>query len=161
MLKKKFKKILLLFLTTLYLVLPCYADVMVCVTPKAKISTSNKNLSEGDYLTFFVNQDVILNNKTVIKKGEEVEGLVLEVIPNGWSSTPAKIAIGQFVTKDISGKRLKLSGGIYKTGREHGVAISTYMPVLNFLFFIPTWLLRGGEVLIRPAKDSFILFLKD
>lgn len=147
MLKKKFKKTLLLFLIYISVLLPCVADTMVTVSPKTLISTSDKSLNEGDYVNFIVNNDIFVGGKLVIKKGENVEGLVLEMVPNGWSSTPAKITIGQLETKDVTGKRVKLVGSIYKSGKAHDIASA----------IVSDWQIRGGEVQIKPSEDLFNL----
>lgn len=151
MCKKLFKIVIVMVLIFSSIDLTCYADTLVIVKPKTVISTSNTNLNEGDYVHFVIDKDVFFNNILVIKKGEEVTGLMLEIIPNDWSSTPAKVTIGQFETKDIDGERLKLYGSIYKTGTMHDIASALFSECA----------IRGGEVQIKPYKDKFTLFLKD
>lgn len=151
MLKKRFKIIFYILLIWVSTPLFCLADVGVIIVPKAIISTSNSNLNEGDSVDFVVAKDVLLNNKVVIKKGEIVTGIVLELIPNDWSTSPARVKIGQFVTKDIDNNRKKLSGEIFRTGTAHDIVSAIFSD----------WAIRGGEVHMLPNSDSFIIFLKE
>lgn len=139
------------FLILLFLQSFAFADTLVQVTPKTKITTSNLNLKEGDNVDFVVMKDVFYKNELIIKKGSTVQGLVTFVEPNGFSGTEAKITIEQLAVRDLNNKRVKLIGNIYKKGNSHE----------NFSIFMDIWLIRGGEVQIRPQADTFNLFVKE
>lgn len=149
--KIEFKILSICFLISTFLYQPVFADTVVVVTPKAKITTSDKYLKEGDYLDFVVTQDVFFHNKILIKEGSTVNGLVTYIEPNTWGGDEAKLTIEQFVTKDAGNKRIKLVGNVYREGSEH----DGWLELFDF------WLIRGGEVQIKPKKDRFNLFLKE
>lgn len=149
--KIEFNILSICFLISTFLCQPVFADTSIVVAPKTKITTSNQNLKEGDYLDFVVNQNVFLNNKLLIKQGSIVEGMVTYLEPNTWGGDEAKLTIEQFVTRDIHNKRIKLVGNVYKEGNRHE----------GYLAFFRLWLIRGGEVQIKPEKDRFNLFVKE
>lgn len=149
--KIKFKILSIVFLILFFLPVSALATTAVLVVPETKITTSNPNLKEGDSIYFIVVKAVFLKNKLLIKEGSITEGIVTYLEPNSWSGAEAKITLGQFVVRDASNKRLKLVGNVYKAGNCHEDC--------SALFHL--WPIRGGEVQIKPEKDSFTLFLKE
>ena len=123
----------------------------VKIKPLQKITTSNIDLKEGDSLDFIISEDVLINSKLYLKRGEKVQGIITGLEDNNYVVQPAKLYIENFKTTTENGMPLKLKGIIYKSGNDHQV----------FGEFIIFDLLRGGEVQIKPAKDEFTLYVEE
>lgn len=149
--KANYKILSISFLIFLFMQPFAMGDTPVLVTPKIKITTSNPYLKEGDDVDFVVMKDVFYKDKLIIKESSTVQGLVTFIEPNSFSGAEAKITIEQLVVRDVNNKRIKLVGNIYKKGNNHE----------NFSAFMDIWLIRGGEVQIRPQSDKFNLFVKE
>ena len=128
-------------------------EVDVVIEPTHKITTSNPNLREGDDVDFIAAQDVFLNSKLYIKKGSPAVGIVTSIENNDFLYKEASLYAENFKVENIDGKMVKLTGIIYKTGNKHQ----------NITQLIPAalWVIRGGEVQIKPQKDTFTLFLEE
>lgn len=131
-------------------------EVIVKVVPEKEISTANGSLQEGDSIDMIASEDVYLDSKLFIKKGEPVRGIVTSLVNNDFTCQTASIYAENFKVKNVDGKIVKLKGIVYKSGRNHSY-LTQYFPdtqVLPGLFFF----VRGGEVKIVPDKDSFTLY---
>lgn len=129
-------------------------EMSVKIKPISKITTSNAELQEGDNVYFELIEDVLVNNSNVcIKKGTKVTGTVTTIENNDYLYTPAKLYIENFETNSVDGNVVKLSGTVFKAGNDHS-EITQFIP-LPFVY------LRGGEVQIKPKKDTFTLFLEE
>ncbi len=148
--KKKYS-IILAILFVMIVASPSFSYVEVKIKPAEKISTSNPDVQEGNFANFIVAENVFYKNKLTIKKGTPVQGLITYVEHNGFGGQNAKITIEQFEVVDVSDRKLKLTGSVFKSGAAHE----------GFLEFLPLEWARGGEVQIKPSKDSFKLFLKE
>lgn len=126
-------------------------DIPVKIKPEHKITTSNLNLREGDSVDFVISDDVFVNPKVFLKKGQKVSGCVTGIQDNGYLVQPATIYIENFRTKDVKNHPIKLKGVVYKEGNGHSI----------FTEFFVFELLRGGEVQIKPEKDEFMLYVED
>jgi len=126
-------------------------ELPVKVYTPTKITTSNRNLKEGDELKFMVGQDIYLNSKTYIKKNTIVTGVITSMENNDFECKEASIYAESFRVKNIDGKSLKLKGFIYEKGRNHWM-FTQIIPGLDFF-------IRGGEVQIKP-KSIFELQLE-
>lgn len=154
------KRILLIFL-----ILICFnniafsKEISVKVVPASEISTSNPSLQEGDNINLFTAEDMYVDSKLFIKKGEQVQGVITSLVNNDFTCQSASIYAENFKVKNTDGKIVKLSGIVYKNGRSHNY-FTQYLPdhILHpgLFFFI-----RGGEAKIMPGKDSFTLYLDD
>lgn len=144
-------KTFLVFLTILNVHVFAFAkDIPVIVVPVGKITTSNLNLKLGDEVEFRVKGNVIKNGAVYIKESTPVWGVVTFLQANGWFGEYAKITIENLKTQNIYNQRVKLNGSIYKAGSDHE----------KYLWFLMCLTIRGGEVQIKPEKDSFTLYLK-
>lgn len=124
----------------------------VQINSTEKISTSNPNLQEGDKINFIITDDVFLNSKLYIKKGETVSGTITSLERKDFLYKPASIYAENFVTKNINGQKIKLDGIIYKKGSDYWM-ITQFIPA-------PLFTLKGGEAKIKPQKDVFTLYLE-
>ena len=134
-------------------------EIPVKVVPDSIISTSGGNLQEGDSINFVTAEDIYLDSKLYIKKGEKVSGVITNLVNNDFTCQNASIYAENFKTKNVEGKSIKLIGIIHKDGRNHSY-VTQYIPdnpMSTSLFFF----IRGGEAKIVPQKDSFILFLEN
>ena len=118
-------------------------EVPVVITPVVKITTADKNLLEGDAVDF---KDV--------KTGEIITGLVKELTPNGFAGQQASILINNFKYKNSD---KKLNGEIYIKGNEH----LKYQEVTNYGILPATYVIRGGEVILKPEKTQLVVFFSD
>lgn len=144
-----------LFLLIVLLLFPSHVfakDIIVKIYAPKKISTSNINLQDGDYVEFKILSDVVLNSNLYIKKDESVSGLVTDMHDNQFGSKEASVYIENFTVKNTVGKTINLDGFIYKKGNNHWMYIQVFPGLHLFV--------RGGEVQIRP-KDTFDLYIKE
>jgi len=101
-------------------------NLEIVVSPLSIIETNQFNLGElkavnsgldvGDKLDFVVLEDVIKNNKPFIKKNTVVNAIVGNITPSSKAGTPAELTVERFVTKDVNGNTVNLSGEITKKG---------------------------------------------
>lgn len=134
-------------------------EIVVKVVPEREISTADRSLQEGDDINLITSEDVYVDSKLFIKKGEQVQGVVTSLVDNDFTCQSASIYAENFKVKTVDGKTVKLNGIVYKNGRNHNY-VTQYIPdnlgAANLFFFI-----RGGEAKIVPNKDSFTLYLDD
>lgn len=128
-------------------------DIEVMINPAASITTSNVYLQEGDEIKFVLAKDVYVNSNLYLKKGIPVTGVITSIEDNDFFYKEASLYAENFKTKDVNGKTVKLKGIVYKKGNTHW-KLTQFLPRI-------VWVLRGGEVQMKPEKDSFILFLED
>lgn len=145
------KRITLIIFSLLITQVAFSKEIAVKIKPAYKISTSNLNLREGDTLDFVVSEDVYVNSRIHLKKGQKVQADVTSLEDNGFLVQPAKIYIENFRTLTSQNNQIKLKGIIYKTGNDH------HMFTEFFVFEV----LRGGEVHILPGKDEFTIYAED
>lgn len=126
-------------------------EIPVKIKPIHKITTSNLDLKEGDCLEFATSEDIYINSKTKIEKGQMVYADVTALEDNGFLVQPASLYIENFRTNDTHNNAIKLKGLIYKTGNDHHI----------FTDFFVFDVLRGGEVQIKPEKDEFTIYFED
>lgn len=132
--------------------IPTFAkEIPIKVKPLYKITTSNKALKEGDSLDFFTTEDVYVNTRLIVKKGQKLQGIATNIIDNGFLIKPASIYIENFKARDENGKLVKFNGTIYSVGNYHKVFGEVF--VCNII--------RGGEVQIKPEKDEYTLYFED
>jgi len=128
-------------------------EIPVKIIPDTEISTSKGSLQEGDNIKLVIAEDVYVDSKLIIKKGEPVNGVITKLTENDFTCQPASIYAENFKVKNVDGKIVKLNGIVYKEGRNHSY-ITQYLEN-GFQ------LIRGGEVKINPQKDFFTLYLDD
>jgi len=153
------RKFLLTFLLFL-LVSNCVLahEISLSVVPASKMSTSSRNLREGDSINFLTADDTMLGGKVYIKKDTEVTGLVTSLVHNDFTCQEASIYAENFRVKNVDGKTVKLKGIVYVKGRNHGL-LTQFIPIVPN-FPIAYQFIRGGEVKLDPQKDSFTLYLE-
>lgn len=145
-------KQLILLLIILLLANNVFAkEISVKIKPEKKITTSNLDLKEGDSVNFIVSEDVFVNTKLYLKKGQNITAMITDIEDNDFFITPAKILIENFKAVNNLNKPIKFKGIIYKKGTEH--------PKINEIFVFDV--IRGGEVQIKPEKDEFTIYLED
>lgn len=137
------RKLILIYL--LLIGLSVFAkEIPITITPVQTISTTNKNLMEGDTVEF---KD--------INSGEIITGVVKELVPNGFAGEQASLLITNFKYKN-SGKIL--NGSIFVKGGEH----KKYQEFANNTSFGATSsFIRGGEVILKPEKTKIVVFFND
>lgn len=146
------KKLFLLIVLLLFSSQVFAKDIPVKIYAPKKISTSNINLQDGDYVEFKTLSDVVLNSNLYIKKDELVLGLITDMHDNQFGSKEASVYIENFTVKNTEGKIINLGGFIYKKGNNHWM-LTQILPGLPLFF-------RGGEVQINP-NDTFDLYIKE
>lgn len=145
------KKALFIFLFMIVSNAVFAADIPVRIKPEYRVTTSNLDLKEGDSLDFVISEDVFVNSKKYLNKGQKVTADVTSLEDNGFLVQPAKLYVENFRTKDAQNNLVKLKGIIYKSGNSHS-ALTEF-----FVFDV----LRGGEVQIKPEKDEFIIYIEE
>ncbi len=126
-----------------------FADnILVKVTPTQTISTAKKNsLTEGDTVNFRVIQDT-----KILKQDDIVTGIVTSIENNGFAGKEAQVVIENF---KCNGK--SLDGEIYLHGNVHK-KLNDFVDGTISEF---TMWMRGGEVIVKPNEQEFLLYIKD
>lgn len=137
-----------LIISALLLANAVYAEnITVKVTPAQKISTAHKNsLAEGDLVKFKVTED-----NAVLKKDDIITGIVTSIEDNGFAGKEAQVVIEEF----RCGEK-KLDGEIYLHGNVHK-KLNDFVDgnMSDFTVFV-----RGGEVIVKPDEQEFLLHIK-
>ncbi len=134
----------LLLISILLTGLSAFAEeVPVTITPIQKISTGDKYLKEGDTVNF-----------TDINTGEEITGIIKEILPNGFAGDTASILINNFKYKNSD---KILNGQIYIKGGEH----KKYQDLADNGIAPALVIIRGGEVILQPNKTKLTIFFDD
>lgn len=147
------KSLLVLILILLLAQITMAKELQVKIYSPTKITTSNPYLQEGDNINFVLAEDLYLNSKPYLKKGEIVTGVITNITNNSFVCKEASIYAENFKVKNVNGKLVSLNGVIYKKGHTHEL-------FTQFIPFVPE-IIRGGEVQIKPQKDTFILYFED
>ena len=134
------KQCLLVIISLLLTLTPAFAEkTMVEITPTKKISTSDKNLTEGNYVDF-----------KIVGTDKQIRGLITKYDENGFAGKEATLTIDHF--RAINSDE-KYEGTITLKGTEHNAA-GTFIEYLADLAIY----IRGGEITIIPDKDIFTLW---
>lgn len=118
-------------------------DRMITITPIKKISTSDKNLLEGDIVAF---KDIDSN--------KELKGIIKIIIPNGFMGKQASLLISNI---HYTNSNNNYFGQIYLNGNEH----ETYQDLADGGFVPAFEFIRGGEVILLPDKSKLTIFLNN
>lgn len=146
----KIKIIILLIIFLSFANTTLAKDIIINVTPEKTISTSKKySLQEGDYVNFKVIEDT-----TLLKKGELITGVVSSIEDNGFSGKEAQVLIENFKYNDepIKGE-IYLHGSVHRKMNEF--VDRTFNDFFIFMF------IRGGEVIVKPDEQYFILYAEE
>ena len=124
------------------------------ITQKAK----DKHLTEGQVLEFRVFEDVLQNNKTLLKKDEFVKARVETLITNGMNGIPASIVLGDFKVPNLEQNKISQK-------YEHfGLDLSLFVfPLKWALTPIPptgslTNFIKGGRATLSENKTITIYY---
>lgn len=135
------KKSLLALLLSLLTFLPAMAErTAVEITPVEKITTSNDQFLEGDYVDF-----------KVVGSDKLVRGLIVKYEENGFGGKEAVLVIDQLRAVNSDDK---YSGTLSLHGNEHNIAGAFWG--VDYAPYI-----RGGEVTIIPDKDIFTIWREE
>lgn len=134
------KKSLLALLLSILTFLPAIAEkTAVEITPVEKITTSNDQFLEGDYVDF-----------KVVGSDKLVRGLIVKYEENGFGGKEAVLVIEQFRAINSDDK---YSGTLLIRGNQHNSAGAFWG---DYALYI-----RGGEVKIIPDKDIFTIWREE
>lgn len=117
-----------------------------------KSTPTQRNIPEGSYLEFIVQQDVKYNDKVLARKGDICTARVETTISNGMNGIPASIIIGDFSLNGLD--KNKLTTSYEKFGLDLSLlvfpikwALTPFPPTgsaTNFIF--------GGYAKIKPSN---------
>ncbi|HVG38922.1 MAG TPA: hypothetical protein VM870_06535 [Pyrinomonadaceae bacterium] len=108
---------------------------------------SSKTATEGDPLTFKVDEDLLINNQIVIAKGTVVKGVIASAERSGRLGKGGKLGIRVESTTTVDGQKIKLRASQSKTGDDKtGTTIA-----LVALFGVFGFLKRGKEAKIKTG----------
>lgn len=134
---------------------------------KVKISSvsqikANKQIKEGQVVTFKIIKDVYKNGEIYIKKDTNVNAYLETLTPSSFGGDPAQICIGRFTTTDINGKIVDLNGEVQKQGANRAIWIRPLTDIASnvHLYAAPLLLLyfvKGGNVKITTDQE-FVLY---
>ena len=101
---------------------------------------SSKTATEGDALTFKVDEDIAVNGKVVIAKGTLVKGEVSNAKKSGRMGKAGALSIRVLSTETVDGQRLKLRASKGKEGDD-----KTGTTVALVVLFGPLGFLKKGK----------------
>jgi hypothetical protein len=101
---------------------------------------SSKTATEGDALTFKMDEDVVVNGKVVIAKGAIVKGEVSNAKKSGRMGKAGALSIRILSTEAIDGQRVKLRASKGKEGDD-----KTGTTVALVVLFGPLGFLKKGK----------------
>ncbi len=134
------KKIIFTILLSALVFVPAYAaKTEVLITPLEKVTTSDDNLLEGDFIDF-----------RVVGTEKKLRGLIVKYEENGFCGKEAVLVMDQFRALNSDDK---YSGTISINGNQHNGIMEFFA---DFMLYV-----RGGEVTIVPDKDTFSLWREE
>ena len=104
------------FLTLVFLsintVFACNYDFQSTYSIPIKMSilqeiSTKEGILEGEELEFRIIEDVVYNNKLILKSGDIVKGRVATVVSSGMNGFPAEIFVEDFKIKEIPQQKLQ------------------------------------------------------
>lgn len=108
---------------------------------------SSKTATEGDPITFKVEDDVTINNQIVIAKGTIVKGIIATAEKSGRLGKGGKLGIRVESTTTVDGQKIKLRASQGKEGNDKtGTTIA-----LVVLFGVFGFLKKGSDAKIKPG----------
>ncbi len=118
------------------IVLPDGTELTVITTEEI----SSKTATEGDALTFKVDEDIVVNGKVAVAKGAIVKGEVSNVKKSGRMGKGGQLSIRILSTETIDGQKLKLRAS---KGREGDDKTGTTVALV--VLFGPLGFLKKGK----------------
>lgn len=122
---------------------------------------SDKDLYEGQIIDFIVSEDVIWQDKIVVKKGEIATARVETIIANGMNGIPASVVFGNFCVQGLPNNKISQK-------YEHfGLDLSLFVFPLKWALtpFPPTGSLtnfiKGGRVSLSQNKVVQIYYFPE
>jgi hypothetical protein len=108
---------------------------------------SSKTATEGDPVTFKVEDDVVINNQVVIARGTIAKGSISAAEKSGRLGKGGKLGIRLDTTTTVDGQRIKLRAAQSKSGGEKtGTTIA-----LVALFGVFGFFKKGSDAKIKPG----------
>jgi hypothetical protein len=108
---------------------------------------SSKTATEGDPVTFKVEDDVVINNQVVIARGTIARGSITAAEKSGRLGKGGKLGIRLDTTTTVDGQRIKLRAAQGKSGSDKtGTTIA-----LVALFGVFGFFKKGSDAKIKPG----------
>ena len=124
-------------------VIPDGAELSVVTTEEI----SSKTASEGDAVTFKVEEDLLVNNQVVIVKGTIAKGTITSAEKSGRLGKGGKLGIRVDSTATVDGQRIKLRASQGRAGDDKtGTTVA-----LVVLFGVFGFLKKGSDAKIKPG----------
>lgn len=115
------------------------------ITPVEEVNS--KISSEGDPVTFRVVDDVVVNDKVVVKAGTVVKGIVSDLEKRGMLGKAGKISIRVEKTTTVDGQPLRLRAVRAREGGSNTGKVIALTLLVSPLFL----LMRGNTARIKPG----------
>jgi hypothetical protein len=123
--------------------IPDGAELSVVTTEEI----SSKTASEGDAVTFKVEEDLLVNNQVVIVKGTIAKGTITSAEKSGRLGKGGKLGIRVDSTAAVDGQRIKLRASQGRVGDDKtGTTVA-----LVVLFGVFGFLKKGSDAKIKPG----------
>ena len=132
--------------------------VSVPIELKIVQKAKDKHLTEGQILEFKVQEDVLYNNKILLKKDEIVTARVETLIANGMNGIPASIVLGGFRVPNLE------SSKVSQKYEHFGLDLSLFVfPLKWALTPLPptgslTNFIKGGRATLGENKTITIFY---
>lgn len=121
---------------------------------KLSETVSSENKNTGDTVLFYVAEDVVVDNKVVIKKGAAARGEVLAVKKKEFAGQKGEINLGVNDMEAVDGQRVRLRATKQREG-EGKMALSITLSVV----LCPLFLLMKGKEAVIPEGTEVKVFV--
>ena len=108
---------------------------------------SSKTASEGDALTFKVDEDVVVNGRVVIAKGTIAKGSVSDVAKSGHMGKGGKLGIRLESTTTVDSQKIKLRASKGKEGDDKTGSVIALTLLVSPFFLLK----KGKDAKIKPG----------
>ena len=114
-------------------------------------------ITEGQIITFIVQNDAAYEGRTVVKKNELVTGRIETITTSGMNGFPAELTIDNFKIPNIN--KTQLISTYTKKGQNRCLWVYPLKWSLTWIPFVGsvTNLIKGGHARIKPS-DTIVIY---
>jgi len=117
---------------------------------------SSKTANLGDEVVFTVDEDLVVNGKTLISKGTTAKGSVMNAEPSGYMGKSGRLGIVVQSTTTVDGQPVKLRAAKGKEGKDKTDSTAALTILVSGLF-----LLRRGTDAKIPAGTRVTVYVAE
>lgn len=147
--------------TSIAIIIGCKSKIATNQADIGDIRVGSRKLDVGDKVNFKVLNNVIKNGELFIAKDTKVDAIVGNITPSSKAGAPAELTVERFITTDINGNKVELTGNIIKKGANltplvYLLAYGGYP--FSFGLSILALYIPGGQAVIG-TQQKFTLYI--